>query len=39
MVFSSVTFIYVFLPVVLLLYYAAPKKLKNLLILLSGIVF
>lgn len=39
MVFSSVTFIYVFLPVVLLVYYAAPKQFKNALILLSGILF
>ena len=39
MVFSSVTFIYVFLPLVMLVYYAAPKQLKNLLILVSGVIF
>lgn len=39
MVFSSVTFLYVFLPLVLLIYYIAPKRLKNLLILISGIIF
>ncbi|MCM1300004.1 MAG: MBOAT family protein, partial [[Eubacterium] siraeum] len=39
MVFSSLTFMFVFLPIVLLLYYIVPKKLKNLFILISGIVF
>lgn len=39
MVFSSLTFMFVFLPIVLLLYYVAPKKLKNLFILISGIIF
>ena len=39
MVFSSLTFIYVFLPVVMGLYYLAPKKLKNPVLLLEGIVF
>ena len=39
MVFSSLTFMFVFLPIVLLLYYVAPKKLKNLFILISGLVF
>ncbi|MCI8501127.1 MAG: MBOAT family protein [Oscillospiraceae bacterium] len=39
MVFSSVTFLYVFLPLVMLVYYAAPKQLKNLLILVSGVLF
>lgn len=39
MVFSSLTFMFVFLPIVLLLYYAVPKKLKNLFILISGLIF
>lgn len=39
MVFSSLTFIFVFLPIVLGLYYIAPKKLKNLFILISGLIF
>lgn len=39
MVFSSLTFMFVFLPIVLFLYYAVPKKLKNLFILISGLIF
>lgn len=39
MLFSSIPFMYYFLPCVLLLYMAAPKKLKNLVILISSLVF
>lgn len=39
MLFSSIPFLYVFLPAVLILYFAAPKKLKNTVILLSSLVF
>lgn len=39
MVFSSLTFIFVFLTVTLILYYAVPKKLKNVVILISGLLF
>lgn len=39
MVFSSLTFMFVFLPIVLLLYYIVPKKLKNLFIFISGLIF
>ena len=39
MVFSSVTFLFTFLPVTLLLYYIVPAKLKNILLLLSSLVF
>lgn len=39
MLFSSIPFLYVFLPAVLVLYLAAPKKLKNTVILLSSLVF
>jgi len=39
MLFSSITFLYVFLPCVLLLYFLAPKKLKNTVLLLSSLVF
>ena len=34
MIFSSVFFIFVFLPVVLLAYFLVPKKFKNVVILL-----
>lgn len=39
MVFSSLTFLFAFLPLVLIAYYAVPFKAKNVIILISGIVF
>ena len=39
MVFSSLIFIFLFLTATLTVYYIAPKKLKNTVILLSGLVF
>ncbi len=39
MIFSSVFFIFVFLPIVLLVYFLVPRKLKNLVILLFSLVF
>lgn len=39
MVFSSITFLYYFLPSVLLIYYISPKKLKNPILLASGLLF
>lgn len=39
MLFSSLTFLYIFLPLVLLLNFALPKKFRNLLLLLASIVF
>ena len=39
MIFSSLLFLFRFLPLVLLLYYAVPKKLRNLVLLLVSLVF
>ncbi len=39
MLFSSISFLYFFLPAVLLLYAIVPKVLKNTVLLLSGLVF
>ncbi len=40
MVFSSLTFLFAFLPITLILYYLMPtNKTRNIIILLSGIVF
>ena len=39
MVFSSIAFLYFFLPVVLILYFVVPKKAKNAVLLLSSLVF
>ncbi|MGN1108907.1 MAG: MBOAT family protein, partial [Oscillospiraceae bacterium] len=39
MVFSSLTFLFAFLPITLILYYIVPDKAKNVVILISGLVF
>ena len=39
MLFSSLTFIFLFLPVVLAVYYLAPLKIRNLLLLLASLIF
>ena len=39
MLFSSVTFLYYFLPAVLILYFLAPWRLKNTVLLFSSLVF
>lgn len=39
MVFSSLTFLFAFLPLTLIVYYLVPKKAKNIVILISGLVF
>ncbi|GAB6989927.1 MBOAT family O-acyltransferase [Paenibacillus pini] len=39
MVFSSLLFIFIFLPAVLFLYYCAPKRIKNLVLFLTSLVF
>lgn len=39
MLFSSIPFLFYFLPIVLLLYFAVPNKLKNVVLLLSSLFF
>ncbi|EGT3616496.1 MBOAT family protein [Clostridium perfringens] len=39
MVFSSIIFIFTFLPITLILYYISPRKLKNIVLLLASLVF
>jgi len=39
MLFSSIAFLYYFLPVVLLLYFISPKPFKNPVLLISSLVF
>lgn len=39
MLFSSILFLYYFLPVVMLLYFAVPKKLKNTILFLASMFF
>jgi len=39
MLFSSVTFIYFFLPILLIVYFIMPKKYKNLVLLIFSLIF
>ena len=39
MVFSSLTFLYFYLPVVMILYFISPMKVKNILLLVTGLFF
>ena len=39
MLFSSITFLYYFLPCVLVLYFLAPEKLKNVVLLVLSLFF
>jgi len=39
MLFSSITFLYLFLPVTLLVYYAVPKQSKNTVLLIASLLF
>ena len=39
MLFSSIPFLYYFLPAVLILYFLVPWKLKNTVLLLSSLIF
>ena len=39
MVFSSITFISIFLPAVILLYYLLPKVCRNFVLLVASIIF
>lgn len=39
MVFSSITFLYSFLPILLIIYFLVPNKFKNLILLLFSLLF
>jgi len=39
MLFSSITFIYLYLPILLLFYYLTPKKYKNTILLIFNLIF
>ena len=39
MLFSSITFIYVFLPILLITYYLTPTKYKNIILLIFSLLF
>lgn len=39
MVFSSLIFLFIFLPVTLLVYYASPRKLRNAILFVASLIF
>lgn len=39
MIFSSITFLFYFLPIVMAIYYIVPKKMKNIVLLISSLIF
>lgn len=39
MLFSTVFFLFVFLPIVLIIYFVVPKKFKNLILFVSSLIF
>lgn len=39
MVFSSIVFLYIFFPIMLLIYFAVPKKFKNAVMILASLFF
>ncbi|QPQ36422.1 MBOAT family O-acyltransferase [Lysinibacillus sp. JNUCC-52] len=39
MVFSSLLFLFVFLPIVLMLYYCSPRKIKNFILFIMSLIF
>ena len=39
MLFSSITFLFLFLPIMLAVYYIAPYQWKNLLLLAGSLIF
>ena len=39
MLFSGISFLYYFLPIVLILYFSVPKKFKNIILLITSLIF
>ena len=39
MLFSSIVFLFLFLPAVVILFYLSPRKLKNTVLLLASLIF
>ena len=39
MIFSSLIFIFIFLPITILIYYISPKRWKNLILLIGSLIF
>ena len=39
MVFSSIVFLYIFLPIMLIIYFMVPDKLKNAVMIIASLIF
>ena len=39
MVFSSIVFLYIFLPIMLIIYFIVPNKLKNAVMIIASLIF
>ena len=39
MIFSSISFLFYFLPILLILYYVLPKKCRNIVLLVASLMF
>ena len=39
MLFSSLVFLFTFLPITLLVYYLVPRKVKNVVLLIASLIF
>ena len=39
MVFSSIVFLYIFLPIMLLIYFIVPNKFKNAVMIVASLIF
>lgn len=39
MVFSSLTFLFVFLPIILIVYYSSPRKIRNAILFIGSLAF
>ena len=39
MVFSSLTFLFVFLPIILIVYYSSPRNIRNAILFIGSLVF
>ena len=39
MLFNSISFLYYFLPVLIIIYFITPKKYKNIILLIASLLF
>lgn len=39
MLFTSISFLYYFLPIVIILYFVVPKKIRNFILFIASMIF